>query len=73
MWGIIFAIGVILLGIKNNYIYKMARSKLIYLDIIYIFIICFLPSILKWPNGLDILMIVIMGSIYGYIMTQKFY
>ena len=73
IWVIVFVAGVILLGIKNSYIYKIFHSKFVYLDILYILIICFLPSILKWPNGLDILMVVIIGSIYGYIITSKFY
>jgi len=73
IWVIIFLIGIVLLGVKNNYIYKKNHSKFIYADMLYVLIICFMPSIFKWPGGLSILIMVIAGVIYGHMITQYFY
>lgn len=72
VWVIIFIVGIILLGVKNNYIYKKSHNKLVYVDMLYVVIVCFFPLLFRLPNGLSILLMVIMGIIYGHRMTQYF-
>lgn len=73
LWIIIFAVGIILLGMKDYEIYKKLQSKLVFADILYLFAIVLLPSILRWPAGLDILLMTLAGGTYGYAITRYFY
>lgn len=68
IWGICFAIGLIFLGVANNYIYKRFHSKLVYLDILFCAFVWLIPLI-KAPYGLAIAIMMIISVSYAFLMS----
>lgn len=70
VWLVVFSIGIILLGNKNYHVFKNGRKVLVFADIVYVFIICLMPSMLDWPAGLNIVAMIFTGSLYSYVMNR---
>lgn len=70
VWVVIFVIATILQSIINNRILKTSKTKLVYMDLLFVLWVIFIPRIYL-PYGLSRLIMAIIAAIYACIVSSK--
>lgn len=70
VWIVIFVIATILQFIINNKIFKKSKTKLVYMDMIFVLWVILIPRIYL-PYGLSRLIMAIIAAVYAYLVSSK--
>ena len=70
VWVVIFVISTILQSIINNRIFKKSKTKLVYMDMLFVLWVIFIPRIYL-PYGLSRLIMAIIATVYAYVVSSK--
>lgn len=69
IWGIIFIVGIVIIAYNNNRIHKLTKSRKVFWDSLFVIGVCLIPRIPS-PQGLSILSMIVLGSIYAIAMKN---
>ena len=70
VWVVFFVIATILQFIINNRIFKKSKTKLVYMDILFVLWVIFIPKIYL-PYGLSRLIMAIIAAVFAYVFSIK--
>lgn len=70
VWIVIFVIATILQSIINNRVFKKSKTKLVYMDMLFVLWVIVIPRIYL-PYGLSRLIMAIVATVYACIVSSK--
>lgn len=72
VWIIVFIAATIFQSVINHKLYKRSKTKIVYMDMLFVLWVIFIPRIYL-PYGISRLIMAVIGTFYAFIVSNKKY